>query len=173
MARQLPPLREIALSDVLTKAPPNPKIKAEEDVEIWKTTRGYSDLGLFLQRLNEAVVGHYLPFTPQSPSQVNRFIFATLKVPADLRFLACGRRSCNSRQVGYMDRRNPAITNPPKVWKPCVQDVGKEARGCTPLAFSLKRSSFLTSILRMLDSSFRLRSLLSSTLRSLIFPHTF
>lgn len=74
MARQLPPLREIPLSDVLTKPPPIPKIKAEEDVEIWKTTRGYSDLGLFLQRLNEAVVGYYLPFTPQSPSQVNLLI---------------------------------------------------------------------------------------------------
>jgi len=83
MAHQLPPLREIPLSDVLNKAPPTPKIKTEEDVELWKTTRSYSDLGLFLQRLNEATVGHYLPFTPQSPSQVNRLIFATLKVLAD------------------------------------------------------------------------------------------
>ena len=83
MARQLPPLREIRLSDVLTRAPPTPKIKTEEDLEIWKTTRSYSDLGLFLQRLDEAVVGHYLPFTPQSPSQVNRLIFATIIVPTD------------------------------------------------------------------------------------------
>ena len=71
MARQLPPLREILLSDALNRAPPIPKIKTEEDVEFWKTTRSYSDLGLFLQRLNEAVVGYYLPFTPQSPSEVN------------------------------------------------------------------------------------------------------
>jgi len=83
MARQLPLLREIPLSDLLTKAPPVPKIKTEEDVEIWKTTRSYSDLGLFLQRLDEAVVGHYLPFTPQSPSQVNNLAFITLKVPAE------------------------------------------------------------------------------------------
>jgi len=62
-------LREIPLSDVLNKATPIQKIKTEEDVELWKTTRSYSDLGLFLQRLNEAVVGHYLPFTPQRPSK--------------------------------------------------------------------------------------------------------
>ena len=73
MARQLPPLRQVPLSDVLDKAPPVPKIKTEEDVEFWKTTRSYSDLGLYLQRLNEAVVGCYLPFTPRSPSQVSHF----------------------------------------------------------------------------------------------------
>jgi len=83
MARQLPPLREISLSDVLNKVPPIPKIKTEEDVEFWKTTRSYSDLGLFLQRLNEAVVGYYLPFTPQSRSEVNWLTFATPKVPTD------------------------------------------------------------------------------------------
>ena len=83
MARQLPPLREIPLSDVLNKAPPVPKIKTEEDVEFWKTTRSYNDLGLFLQRLNESVVGHYLPFTPQTPSQVNHSLSATPKVLTD------------------------------------------------------------------------------------------
>jgi hypothetical protein len=77
MAHQLPPLRKVPLSDVLDKAPPVLKIKTEEDVEFWKTTRGYSDLGLYLQRLNEAVVGYHLPFTPQSPSQVSHFLFVT------------------------------------------------------------------------------------------------
>jgi len=70
MVRQLPPLRDIPLSDVLNETLPIPRIKTEEDVEYWKTTRSYDDLGLFLQRLNEAVVGHYLPFTPQSTSKV-------------------------------------------------------------------------------------------------------
>jgi len=97
MAHRLPPLREIPLSDLLAKAPPIPKIKTEEDVEIWKTTRSYSDLGLFLQRLNQAVVGHYLPFTPQSPSQVNYLVCATLKVPTDPWPLACGCPSCSFR----------------------------------------------------------------------------
>ena len=83
MAHRLPPLREISLSDLLTKTPPIQKIKTEEDVEIWKATRSYSDLGLFLQRLNQAVVGHYLPFTPLSPSQVNHLESITLKIPAD------------------------------------------------------------------------------------------
>lgn len=76
MARQLPPLRRVLLSDVLNKAPPIPKIKTDEDVEFWKRTRSYSDLGLFLQRLNEAVVGCYLPFTPQTPSEVDRLSFS-------------------------------------------------------------------------------------------------
>ena len=78
MARQLPPLRQVPLSDVLNKTPPIPKIKTEEDVEFWKVTRSYSDLGLFLQRLNEAVVGCYLPFTPRSSSQVNYFFYLPL-----------------------------------------------------------------------------------------------
>lgn len=77
MARQLPPLRRVSLSDVLDKTPPTLKIKTEEDVELWKTTRSYGDLGLFLQRLNEAVVGCCLPFTPPSPSQVSHFLFVT------------------------------------------------------------------------------------------------
>ena len=73
--RLLPPLRQVSISGVLDKAPPTLKIKTEQDVEFWKTTRSYSDLGLFLQRLNEAVVGCYLPFTPRSPSQVSQFLF--------------------------------------------------------------------------------------------------
>lgn len=83
MARQLPLLREISLSDLLNRAPPSPRIKTEEDVGYWKTTRSYGDLGLFLQRLNEAVVGCCLPFVPQSPSKVNYSTSATCKVPTD------------------------------------------------------------------------------------------
>ena len=172
MARQLPPMREILLSDVLTKGPPVPKIKTEEDVELWKTTRSYSDLGLFLQRLNEAVVGHFLPFMPQSLSQVSRLEFATLNVPTDPRFLACSCCYRSSRQIGYMDRRNSAPANSPKIWKPCVQDMGKEVGGCTLSAFSVK-PSFLTSVLRMLANCSRQCSPSSSTLRFRIFLLTF
>lgn len=50
-----------------------------------------------------------------------------------------------------MDRRNPAVTNSPKVWKPCVQDMGEAVGGCTPSAFSLEWSSFLTSISQHID----------------------
>ena len=78
MALQPPPLREVLLSDVLKEAPPVPKIKTDEDVEFWKSTRSYSDLGLFLQRLNEAVVGYNLPFTPQSPSKVSAHYLSPL-----------------------------------------------------------------------------------------------
>ncbi|KAF9650205.1 Phosphotyrosyl phosphatase activator [Thelephora ganbajun] len=78
MAPQLPSLREIPLSGVLNKALPTPKVKTEEEVELWKTTRGYGDLGLFLQRLNKAVIGQYLPFTPQCPSQHVGAVLAVL-----------------------------------------------------------------------------------------------
>ena len=77
MALQLPPLRQVPLSDVLKKKPPTPRIKTDEDLEFWKRTRSYRDLGLFLQRLNEAVVGHHLPFTPQSPSEVDGLLSST------------------------------------------------------------------------------------------------
>jgi serine/threonine-protein phosphatase 2A activator len=85
MAHQLPPLRQIQISDVLASSPPILRVKTEQDVEFWKTTRSYSDLGLFLQRLNEAVVGCYLPFTPRFPSQVSCFLFAASYIPVDPR----------------------------------------------------------------------------------------
>ena len=62
MPRHLPPIRHIP-SSYLTSAPlPAPKIHTENDIETWKTTRGYQDYALFLRRLNEAVEGVYLPW---------------------------------------------------------------------------------------------------------------
>lgn len=61
--RTLLPLRYIPPSE-LDKLPlPSRKIKTEEDVHAWKLTTGYQDYGLFLRRLNESVVGHFLPWS--------------------------------------------------------------------------------------------------------------
>ncbi|KIP11020.1 hypothetical protein PHLGIDRAFT_21917 [Phlebiopsis gigantea 11061_1 CR5-6] len=56
-------LRLVPFRSVATLPVPNQKIKTEEDVHLWRSTRGYADYGLFLRRLNEAVVGRYLPWS--------------------------------------------------------------------------------------------------------------
>ncbi|KAG1735346.1 uncharacterized protein EDB91DRAFT_1295584 [Suillus paluster] len=55
---RLLPLRQIELP--LCQAPPELKIRTDQDLEVWKSTKGYSDYLLFLHRLSEAVVGHML-----------------------------------------------------------------------------------------------------------------
>ncbi|KAG8905279.1 Serine/threonine-protein phosphatase 2A activator 1 [Tulasnella sp. 417] len=49
-------------------ATPGKRIFVDSDVELWKTTQGYADYGLFLRRLSEAVIGHYLPYNPPAES---------------------------------------------------------------------------------------------------------
>ncbi|KAH9948579.1 Phosphotyrosyl phosphatase activator [Amylocystis lapponica] len=63
MSASLPPLRHIPVSDLHLDDVPTTKIRQDEDVEFWKTTRAYQDYGLFLRRLNESVVGCSLPWT--------------------------------------------------------------------------------------------------------------
>ena len=70
MSTALPPLRQIPISEIPRLQPPKLRIKLDEDVEVWKQTRGYSDYGLFLRRLNESVVGHFLPYDPSSATPV-------------------------------------------------------------------------------------------------------
>ncbi len=38
-------------------------IKTDDDVHKWKATQGFRDYGLFVGRLNQAVIGKYLPYT--------------------------------------------------------------------------------------------------------------
>ncbi|KAG1736301.1 hypothetical protein EDB19DRAFT_1896072 [Suillus lakei] len=40
---------------------PELKIRTDQDMEVWKSTKGYADYLLFLHRLNEAVVDYTLP----------------------------------------------------------------------------------------------------------------
>jgi len=78
MDNQLPALRKIELGDLEASGTyPSPKIRTDADVELWKTTQSYRDYGLFLQRLNEAVVGVYLPWNPPQRSLVCLLITAS------------------------------------------------------------------------------------------------
>lgn len=62
-AADLPPLRHVSVNDISPDDTPTPKIRTDEDLEMWKATRGYQDYGLFLRRLTQAVVGCPLPWT--------------------------------------------------------------------------------------------------------------
>lgn len=62
-AADLPPLRHVSVNDLSPDDTPTPKIRTDEDLEMWKATRGYQDYGLFLRRLTQAVVGCPLPWT--------------------------------------------------------------------------------------------------------------
>ncbi|CDO75108.1 hypothetical protein BN946_scf185010.g33 [Trametes cinnabarina] len=65
----LPSLREIPISALEGKEPPVLCIKTDEDVQLWKSTRGYRDYGLFLRRLAESVVGYELPYNDPEPDK--------------------------------------------------------------------------------------------------------
>ncbi|KAI9067713.1 Phosphotyrosyl phosphatase activator [Trametes sanguinea] len=66
---ELPNLREISVSELQSKEPPVLRIKTDEDVELWKGTRGYQDYGLFLRRLAGSVVGYELPYSDPDPDK--------------------------------------------------------------------------------------------------------
>ena len=56
MKRTLPDLPQIVWDDKL-QAAPLLRIRTDDDVLAWKSTKGYNDFLLFLYRLNEASVG--------------------------------------------------------------------------------------------------------------------
>lgn len=73
MELELPPLRQIPLSQFNSLGPPpSLVIKTDEDVERWKTTRSYYDYDLFLRRLTQSVTGLSLPWTAEPPSEVKK-----------------------------------------------------------------------------------------------------
>ena len=61
--RGLLPLRHVSVSEVDKLPLSGQKIKTDDDVHAWKLTRGYQDYELFLRRLNESVVGRFLPWS--------------------------------------------------------------------------------------------------------------
>lgn len=65
-----PALRHVPVEDLQDEDVPIQRIRTDEDVNLWRLTRGYQDFGLFLRRLNESVVDHYLPWTGPPLSQV-------------------------------------------------------------------------------------------------------
>ena len=75
MAPPLPPLSEITTQDASGLEMPANMIRMEDDVGVWKSTKGYQNYLLFLHRLSESSVGHFLSddASPQGNivSQVN------------------------------------------------------------------------------------------------------
>ena len=57
----LPALGEITAQTAKDLELPAHKIRMEDDVGLWKSTRGYRNYLLFLHRLSDSVVGHFLP----------------------------------------------------------------------------------------------------------------
>ncbi|EGO24892.1 hypothetical protein SERLADRAFT_349062 [Serpula lacrymans var. lacrymans S7.9] len=77
--QELLPLRHVTISEITEYAAlPVQKIHSDHDVDYWKTTKGYRDYALFLRRLNEAVVGHMLLWTPSASSQPVKRMFELL-----------------------------------------------------------------------------------------------
>ena len=68
----LPPLPQIELEHVDKLAIPTLKIRYDEDVSRWKSTRGYQNYNLFLRRLSESVVGYDLPQKSDENSTSNK-----------------------------------------------------------------------------------------------------
>ena len=73
----LPPLPHF--NNFKNLEPPILGIRTDNDVLVWKQTTGYQNFMLFLRRLSEAVVDHYLPIDEQSPSLVCLFMFNFLE----------------------------------------------------------------------------------------------
>ncbi|KAI0833849.1 Phosphotyrosyl phosphatase activator [Trametes gibbosa] len=64
----LPALREVTIASLHPSDRPVLRIKTDEDVVLWKNTRGYQDYGLFLRRLADSVVGYELPYNITEPN---------------------------------------------------------------------------------------------------------
>ncbi|KAG9008862.1 Serine/threonine-protein phosphatase 2A activator 1 [Tulasnella sp. JGI-2019a] len=73
----LPELRHYTLPAKLIV--PRRRIQSDADVEEWKSTQGYLDYGLFLRRLNMAVIGHYLPYSPP-PDGISEAVKKTVEL---------------------------------------------------------------------------------------------
>ncbi|KAG2341177.1 Phosphotyrosyl phosphatase activator [Suillus weaverae] len=71
---RLLPLRQIDLP--ILQVPPELKIRTDQDVEVWKSTKGYADYLLFLHRLSDAVVDHMLPLVnpPKQSQEIIRLL---------------------------------------------------------------------------------------------------
>ena len=66
-----PPLRHISIDTVSKlESTPSQKIRLDEDLDAWRTTTGYRDYSVFLRRLNESVVGYFLPWSSSTPTEV-------------------------------------------------------------------------------------------------------
>ena len=82
-ALPLSQLREISLSQATRFSPPTARIKLDDDVERWRNSKSYRDYAIFLRRLNESVVGRYLPWESGQPSKVVRSLIRIAYMHSD------------------------------------------------------------------------------------------
>lgn len=80
----LPPLPKVSIPNADRLEAPSLKIRTEEDVTTWKSTKGYQNYMLFLRRLSESVVGRSLPQSEQECGN-NTAVWNTddLRLPLD------------------------------------------------------------------------------------------
>ncbi|TFK34526.1 hypothetical protein BDQ12DRAFT_636215 [Crucibulum laeve] len=70
MQNNLKNLRRVSLDQVSQlESLPQTRIRTDDDVKKWETTQSYKDYVIFLRRLNESVVGHFLPWTMENTNQ--------------------------------------------------------------------------------------------------------
>ncbi|KAF9048931.1 serine/threonine-protein phosphatase 2A activator 1 [Panaeolus papilionaceus] len=71
----VPELRSVSVDQLSQLTLPVQKIKTDQDVEHWKSTRSYWDYMIFLRRLNESCVGQVLPYVAENePQSVKRML---------------------------------------------------------------------------------------------------
>jgi len=63
-------MRTFPLAALKDLQPVSQKIRVDSDVDSWRTTSGYRDYVRFLNRLTGSVRGVFLPYEPQSLSNV-------------------------------------------------------------------------------------------------------
>lgn len=127
--RSLLPLRLVDITTVASLPVPTQKIKTEEDVEVWRLTRGYGDYALFLRRLNESVVGSFLPWSSPASYPVS---FYNLLMHAPLLIMGTGNR-VDPRSLGHLepvDRRDTASANASAFWQSRLPHMGQASGGC-------------------------------------------
>ena len=102
-AQGLLPLRAVGIRELVKLDPPVTRIRTDEDVAYWKTTRGYQDFGLFLRRLNESVVGYSLPYEePMSDVRTRQSLSNVRSLTLDV--LGDGEHGCALGHPRRLDR---------------------------------------------------------------------
>ncbi|TFK50168.1 Phosphotyrosyl phosphatase activator [Heliocybe sulcata] len=71
------PLRKISTAEFDLCGPCLLKIRSDQDVQTWKRTTGYRDYAVFLRRLNESVVGVFMPPPSISEPRFGNLAFRT------------------------------------------------------------------------------------------------
>jgi len=132
MADHTPALREITLTDVCVLGSlPGPKIRTDDDVELWKSTQSYVDYKIFLKRLNNSVIGVSFPWEPENQTQV-----CTVKIYLkiiDLETTVDSKDVVSSGCAAQVGRRHSTSQDSSKVRQFSLSILGTAPRGGWPL----------------------------------------